>query len=195
MKDKKIALYNSKLTEGCSDLECIIYLEAIELLNIDVNPDKVSNWVNNVITQFNDKPKPISEKERLKREQQMIKRKRDKELREELKNTLSNDMKLLLDSNGVIVIGFFDYKCISDNEYKLFKSFSDKKGYIFTDFGDGAYEPFVTTKVVDRSFFDRYNELRCGLEDLDVDVILDSYVSELRELSTVNSSDFISKIV
>ena len=225
MKDKKIALYNStlrrrdslnvnKLTEGCSDLERIIYLEAIELLNINVNPDKVSNWVNNVITQFNDKPKPISEKERLKREQQMIKKKCDKELREELKNSLSNDMKLLLDSNGVIVIGFFDYKCshfsdshevsITDNEYKLFKSFSDKKGYIFTDFGDGAYEPFVTTKIIDSSFFNRYNELRCGLEDLDVDVthevrvsketILDSYVSELRELSTVNSSDFINRI-
>lgn len=160
----------------------------------DVNPDKVSNWVNNVINQFNDKPKPLSEKERLKGEQQMIKN--DKELREELTVTLTNDMKLLLDSNGVIVIGFFDYKCshfsdshevsITDNEYNLFKSFSDKKGYIFTDFGDGAFEPFVTTKVVGRSFFDRYNELRWGLEDLNGD-ILDSYV-------TMNSSDFINKI-
>ena len=186
MKDKKIILYNTKLNEGCSDLEGIIYLEAIELLINDVNPDKVSNWVNNVINQFNDKPKPISEKERLKKDQQMIKKKRDKELREELKVTLTNDMKLLLDSNGVIVIGFFDYKCITDNEYNLFKSFSDKKGYIFTDFGDGACEPFVTTKVVGRSFFDRYNELRWGLEDLGGD-ILDSYV-------TMNSSDFINKI-
>ena len=33
MKDKKIALYNSKLTEGCSDLDRIIYLEAIELFH------------------------------------------------------------------------------------------------------------------------------------------------------------------
>ena len=175
--EKKIEFFNGKL-ENSTELEKIVYLKAIDLINDEVNPDKVSHWVNTVLSAFDNEPKPLSEKEKLKNEQIIIKR----ELKRQKIETLKNDLKELLKDNGVIAIGFFER--LSDFEYDLLIQTSANKGYYFDDFGDGALEPFVTTKPVDKNFYEKLRELRWELEDLNQDV----------DYTIKNVSEFMKKL-
>jgi len=161
--EKKIELFNSKL-ENSTELEKIVYLEAINLLNDEVNPDKVNHWVNTVLNTFKDKPKPLSDKEKQKNEQRLI----NKKLKIEKIASLKKELNEFIQENGVIAIGFFER--LSDFEYDLLIQTSANKGYYFDDFGDGALEPFVTTKPVDKNFYEKLRELRFELEDLNQDV-------------------------
>lgn len=188
---KQIDLLTDKISKTSSELEVIVYTKGIDLLTEGVNPDKVTHWINTVISSFNSMPKPLTDKQKL-----VIENKKSEKLLKKEKKRLEldkarNDMKELLDTNGIVVIGFFDYKEVSDDTYNLFQELSTKGGYFFNDFGDGALEPFVSKKEIGREFYNRYNELRWLLEDLGCDV------SSIVTSSSVTSStsDFIKRII
>ena len=175
---KQIDLLTDKITNTSSELEVIVYTKGIDLLTEGVNPDKVTHWINTVISSFNSMPKPLTDKQKLVIENKKSEKLLKKELKKEKLDLARNDMKELLDTNGIVVIGFFDYKGVSDDTWSLFQELSTKGGYFFNDFGDGALEPFVSKKEIGSEFYNRYNELRWLLEDLGCDVDRTSSTSE-----------------
>lgn len=175
---KQIDLLTDKITNTSSELEVIVYTKGIDLLTEGVNPDKVTHWINTVISSFNNMPKPLTDKQKLVIENKKSEKLLKKELKKEKLDLARNDMKELLDTNGIVVIGFFDYKGVSDDTWSLFQELSTKGGYFFNDFGDGALEPFVSKKEIGSEFYNRYNELRWLLEDLGCDVDRTSSTSE-----------------
>jgi len=153
---------NDKLTDNTSDLEKIVYTDAIQLLNNEVNPDKVNNWINQTINIFNNKPQPLSDKEIMKREQKKIRKEKKKN---DLILTINN-VKEFLSLNGIVAIGFFDYKDFRDREYNKLNDLVRIGGYFLEDIGDGAHEPFISTNELDDDFFNQYHDL---IGDLDND--------------------------
>jgi hypothetical protein len=96
-------------------------------------------------------------------------------------------MKSLLDEYGVIVFGFFSYTSISRFEYQTIRETAEKSGLFFTETGDGAIEPYVSVKLIDRSFNERFNKIADELYEFNNKNILESY-----KVYTVE--DFIGKI-
>ena len=155
-----------------NNIEQLIYSEAIELLKNEVNSDKVENWINLMIFNFNDKPKPLTEKE-IKE-----KKKRREDKKEKIK-TLNKEMENLLNEYGVLVIGFFDYKDIEAKEYNTMVEIALDNDYYFNDVGDGAVEPFVSTKKeIDNIFLAKYSSLQFDLDD-DVKILNDYYTTDI----------------
>ena len=161
-KDKKLEFYADKITNGCTDLEQIVYSEAIRLINSDVNHDKVSHWVNKTIHSFNNKPQPLSDKEKQKREL----KKNKKQQKVERFKLVNAKMGELLEEYGVLVIGFFDWKKFSESESNMLSKLVEKYDYFYTDDGDGAYTPFVTKKEINNDFLETYEELSDELYEL-----------------------------
>lgn len=153
--DKKIKSFQSILNEKHSILEGIIYSEAISLLNDNVNPDKVQNWVNNVLCYYNNKPKPLSDKEKQKKED----KKKRKEEKINLFNYINNKISTLFNEYGIIKIGFFDWRSVSDSDFILIEHLVKSKGYILTSFGDGAVEVIISKNKLDKTFFSSLQEL------------------------------------
>jgi len=175
--NKQLEFFNNKKANVTSKLEGIIYTEAIDMINGGVNGDKVNNWVNNIISTFNNKPKPLSDKEKQIREQKLEQKRNRKEEKKKQFELFNIQMKDLFDEYSVFLIGFFGYKELSDSEYNLFASLVKKNDYFIVDIGDGAFEPFITKKKLDDTFFKKYDYLRNELLELDtIKNILDDYL-------------------
>lgn len=165
-KDKLINSYQDKLNTDCSDMERLVYTEAITLIVNDVNVDKVKNWVNSCVRTFNNKPQPLSEKEKLKRKQKSERKVALKVKKEQTFNSLNEKMKSLIEELDVKMIGFFDWKEIKEDEYNFLTKLLKSNGYIVTDYGDGAYEPIVSTKPIDKTFYNTYRGAECDLMEI-----------------------------
>ena len=171
-KEKKIDLFQSKLNNNPIGLNSIIYSEAISLLNDEVNPDKVENWVNIVLNAFNNKPKPLTDNEKKK-----IEDKKQKKIEKANKlETLNDKIKALFTEYGVYTIGFFCWKELSNSEYELIKKIVANKGFYFDDWGDGAINPFISKGFLSENFKNRFNKIKDEIDELSIDkTILDSY--------------------
>jgi len=181
--NNKIDFFRLKIENSSSNLEELVYLEAINLINNDVNHDKVCNWVNVVINTFNNKPQPLSEREIQNRNKKKI---RKQQLRKKVE-LLNTQLEELLNKHGVVVIGLFEWKEINESEYDLLVKYVKNKGYFFTDIGDGALEPFITRESIDDVFFKKYKELKHKLEDINgINHVFNGYfiddVSEFRKI-------------
>jgi hypothetical protein len=181
--NNKIDFFRLKIENSSSNLEELVYLEAINLINNDVNHDKVCNWVNVVINTFNNKPQPLSEREIQNRNKKKI---RKQQLRKKVE-LLNTQLEELLNKHGVVVIGLFEWKEINESEYDLLVKYVKNKGYFFTDIGDGALEPFITRESIDDVFFKKYKELKHELEDINgINYVFNGYfiddVSEFRKI-------------
>jgi hypothetical protein len=181
--NNKIDFFRLKIENSSSNLEELVYLEAINLINNDVNHDKVCNWVNVVINTFNNKPQPLSEREIQNRNKKKI---RKQQLRKKVE-LLNTQLEELLNKHGVVVIGLFEWKEINESEYDLLVKYVKNKGYFFTDIGDGALEPFITRESIDDVFFKKYKELKHELEDINgINHVFNGYfiddVSEFRKI-------------
>ena len=160
----KLDFFKNKIKTGCSDLEEVVYSEAIVLLNDGVNHDKVNHWVNMTINTFNNKPKPLSDKEKKKREDRRIK----KQQKKENITSLNIKIKKFLDNNGVVVIGFFGWEEITSSEYNMLSKLVEKSGYFIDDIGLGVFEPFITKKELNSDFHKKYRNFEDKLEELGV---------------------------
>lgn len=187
-KDKKMEEFESKLSENNSPLEKIVYSDAILLLEKDINPDKVQNWVNNVLQSFYFKPKPLSDNEK-KKQLEKAARKIDKFNK---LGKLNAKIKMLFNEYGILFIGFFDWKELSESEYNLLMKVVTDNGLYFDDCGDGAFNPFVSKKKLDSSFKKTYNDINDEISDMSVNkTVIDDYI--IFDLSKFR--DKISKII
>lgn len=187
LKDNKIDFYTQKLVKAAtpnsiSRFESIVFSEAINLLNSDVNPDKVDNWVNKTLSTFSDKPKPPSAREIMIAKDKEAKKLKKKQKIEELTKELDN----LVDMSGLVIMGFFER--IGDETYNLFIELSKKNDFFFNDFGDGAYEPIITKIHIDKEFFQHLNNVRYELGDL-------TGTDPLRSVHTDDSALFIAGLL
>ncbi len=175
MKNQKsIQSFSDKLRNTTSEIEKLVYTEAISLLqNDDMNYQKVENWVSSVLSSFSNKPKPLSQREKDKRVEKVI---RKQEKHSELVS-LNNKMLDLLNEHGVLFIGFFDWKALSLFEYEEMEKFVNVKGYHIKDFGDGAIFSFISTKEISDDFFDKYQDLEERLNHISGNNILDKYLT------------------
>jgi hypothetical protein len=80
--------------------------ESIEMLENDVNPDKVYNWVVSVRNIYFNKPKPISEREKNKRAER-IRKKAEKKAKI---THLNQELSQMVANLGLELGGFFDWK-------------------------------------------------------------------------------------
>lgn len=158
--ETKINLFKTKMLSATS-FEVAVYEEAIYMVENDVNTDKVQSWVDNVLCLFHNKPKPLSEKEKTAKINKSIK----KEERETIFKTLNNDLKVLFDEYGLLLIGFLCYDDVTSLHYDMWVKMIESKGYKVTDLGDGAYEPYVTKKEIDINFINRFKEIKQKLSD------------------------------
>jgi len=163
--DKLINTYRKKL-DTCSDLERIVYLEAVVLLENNVNPDNVRHWVNTTIYTFNNKPQPLSDKEKarkLQRYQRGVKKKAEKEAKF---ITLTKELETLIDKYGIVAVGFFGPKEVSYSEYKFIINLIKANGLKVVDPGDGAYEPHVSKEVMGQKDINSFKTIRHELGEL-----------------------------
>ncbi len=73
INQKSIQSFGDKLNNTTSEIEKLVYTEAISLLqNDDMNYQKVENWVSSVLSSFSNKPKPLSQREKDKRVEKVI---------------------------------------------------------------------------------------------------------------------------
>lgn len=188
MINKRLEFFTNKINTECSDIERITYSEAINLLNDNVNPDKVNNWVSNVLRLFNDKPKPLSQKEILLKEKKNAEFLAKKNAKKEKVEALSKELKSLITDNGLVVTGFFER--ITEETYNLLQELATKNNYHFADFGDGAYELIVTKKKVNKEFFEKLNDIRYQIEDLNQP---DPFLEDT--FYTEDTNQFIKKLI
>ena len=163
--DKLINTYTKKF-DTCSDLERIVYTEAIVLLENDVNPDKVRTWVNRMDYTFNNKPQPLSDKEKVKKlekYQRGVKKKAEKEAKF---ITLTKELETLIDKYDILAVGFFGHKEISRSEYEFLTNIIRSNGLRVVDTGDGAYEPHVSKEVMGQKDINSFKTIRHELGEL-----------------------------
>lgn len=185
-KDKKIEFFQYKLKNKHSALEDVIYSDAILLLYNDVNPDKVQNWVNNVLGNYNNKPKPLSDREKQKNEE----KKKRKEEKINLFNLINNKISTLFNEYGILKIGFFDWKEVSDSDFILIEHLVKSKGYFLTSFGDGAVEVIISKIKLDKTFFTVFKELENESNSSEKDTKID----EMREFDFNTFKESVTKI-
>lgn len=177
--NKYIEKFENKLSNTSSVFERIIYTEAIVLLNDDVNPDKVLNWTNSVIANFENKPKPLTAKEKLIKEQKNIRKAEKLEKIEQL----NKSVKQFITDKGVVAIALFDYNDVSDTEYEVISELSKAKNYFFNDFGDGAAYIFISKEKISHTDFREFDDL---IEQLDL--------TSINKLLIHNAKEIINKI-
>lgn len=183
---KKMETFQSKLDNEHSELEGIVYSEAILLLNNDVNPDKVQNWVNNVLGNYNNKPKPLSNREKQKNEE----KKKRKEDKINLFNLINNKISTLFNEYGILKIGFFSWREVSDSDFILIEHLVKSKGYFLTSFGDGAVELIISKIKLDKNFFTVFKELERESDYF----IKDSKIDEMKEFDFNIFKESLTKI-
>lgn len=180
-KEKKIELFQSKLNDNPTSLDSIIYSDAISLLNNEVNPDKVQNWVNIVLNAFKNKPKSLTDNEKKKIED----KKQNKIEKANKLKTLNDKIKALFTEYGIYTIGFFGWKELSNSEYELIKKIVVDKGFYFDDWGNGAINLFISKEFLSENFKNRFNKIKDEIDELPIDkTILDSYwIMDVAEFS------------
>jgi hypothetical protein len=168
-KEKKIESFLAKYHNGPTKLNGLICYEAVLLLRDDVNPDKVQNWADNVLSTFNNKPKPLTEKEKLKKEEAKTR----KVEKAELFVSLNDKMSTLFKMYGVVKIGFFNYHEVYDADYKLMQKVAKDKGLFLKNVGDGAVELYLSKTAIDKSFLNKLNTLQDELHSFCKETVLD----------------------
>lgn len=184
-KNNKIDFINNMLNNSCNKIEELICSEAIILLQQDVNPDKVINWLYDCINSFNNKPKALTLKQKKKKQ---IKQRKLNEKKESVV-LLKSQVLIFLDSYDVLLLAFMDYKTINLFEYKCINRITLEKGYHMLNIGDGADEIIFSKRNLDTNFLSQYKIYLNKLDALNLDIY------DVFKYSVLNDKNKLLKLV